>query len=334
MKANIKQVAFEAGVSTATVSRVLSGTGYVSDEVKAKVQEAVAKLNYRPNAVARSLKQDKTHSLGIIVPDISNPFFMSIARGIEDTVREEGYQLLFCSSDEQPEKERELLMLLNEKRADAILIATSGGNEETIARIAASGVSVLLLDREAGSGLAAELDLIAEDNRHGAYLLTRKLLSSGHTRIGVINGNLNVSTGRDRYEGYLTALGEAGFAVDPAYVVNGKFTVQGGTEAAGYFLGLEARPTAVVSFNNQMTFGLLLELNRRGLRLPSDIMIASYGEVEAAMLLKQPELHYIKQLPYEMGVRAGEILLERLRHTGQETAPAQRMVFMPELSTL
>jgi LacI family transcriptional regulator len=311
-KATIKKVAAEAGVSTATVSRALNESGYVSEEIRGRVLGAAAKLNYQPSAIARSLKQDKTYMIGIIVPDISNSYFMGISRGIEDVVGREGFQLMFCSSDENPNKESRLLQLLHEKRVDAIVLATSGGNEETVKGLMNAGVPIVLIDRKLELDEGIKLDLVAEDNTEGAFRLTAKLLEDGHTRLGVVNGPIRVSTGKERYEGVLRAMMEYGLAPEPL-IYNGDFSTEGGSRAVQKFFEAETRPTAIVSLNNRMSLGVLLEIIRSGHHIPDDVAVASFGEVEAGQLLKQPGLYYIDQHPYEMGMKAGEILLRRIR---------------------
>lgn len=319
-KATIKEVAAEAEVSTATVSRVLNESGYVSDEIKERVLEAVAKLNYQPSAIARSLKQDKTYMIGVIVPDISNSYFMGISRGIEDVVGPEGFQLMFCSSDESPDKENRLLQLLQEKRVDAIVLATAGGNDEKVKQLNDSGLPIVLVDRKLESDDAgAGLDLVAEDNEEGACRLTGKLLEDGHVRLGVVNGPARVSTGRERYEGVLKAMREHGLDPKPL-VYNGEFSTEDGVLAVRKFLKSEPKPTAIVSLNNRMSLGVLLEIVRSGLRIPDDMAVASFGEVEAGSLLKNPGLYYIDQHPYDMGIKAGELLLKRIR---KEETPAE-----------
>ncbi|MFC0392846.1 LacI family DNA-binding transcriptional regulator [Paenibacillus mendelii] len=316
-KATIKKVAAEADVSTATVSRVINDSGYVSPEVRERVFHAIAKLNYQPSAIARSLKQDKTFMIGIIVPDISNPYFMGISRGIEDIVGQDGFQLMFCSSDENSDKESRLLQLLYEKRVDAIVLATSGGNGETIHKLANSGQPIVLIDRKLeGQWDARPLDLVAEDNAQGAYLLTKQLLEDGHTRIGVVNGPARASTGRERYDGVRKAMKEHGLDRDPL-LYNGDFSTEGGIRAVGQFLKEKSPPSAIISLNNKMSLGVLLELVNRGLRIPDDVAVASFGEVEAGNLLKHPGLYYIDQNPYDMGKKAGEILLKRIRKEEQ-----------------
>ena len=185
--------------------------------------------------------------IGVIVPDISNPYFMGISRGIEDIVGQDGFQLMFCSSDENPDKESRLLQLLYEKRVDAIVLATSGGNGETIHKLANSGQPIVLIDRKLeGQWDARPLDLVAEDNAQGAYLLTKKLLEDGHTRIGVVNGPARASTGRERYDGVLKAMKEHGLDGDPL-LFNGDFTTEGGIRAVGQFLKEKSPPSAITS---------------------------------------------------------------------------------------
>jgi LacI family transcriptional regulator len=315
-KATIKDVAAAAEVSIATVSRVLNDSGYVSPEVKERVANAIAKLNYQPSAIARSLKQDKTFMMGVVIPDISNPYFMEMSRGIEDVVGQEGFQLTFCSSDENADKEGRLLQLLNEKRIDGLVLATAGGNGKTVQRLAAGGLPIVLVDRKLEmGGVGDTLDLVAEDNTEGAYLLTKRLLEDGHKRLGIVNGPTKVSTGRERFEGVMRALQEMGIA-EPPLVYNGDFSVEDGKRAVTQFLKAPSKPTAVISLNNRMSFGVLLELVRNRLHIPNDMAVASFGEIEAGQLLRQPGLYYIDQRPYDMGRRAGELLLRRL-HEGK-----------------
>ena len=331
-KATIKEVAAAAEVSTATVSRVLNGSGYVSSEIRERVMNAVERLHYQPSAIARSLKQDKTFTIGVIVPDISNPYFMGISRGIEDIVGPEGFQLTFCSSDEKPEKEERLLQLLQEKRVDAIVLATAGGNDGKVKRLADSGLPIVLIDRKLGPDEAGSLDLVAEDNESGAYRLTSKLLAEGHRRIGVVNGPARVSTGRERYEGVLKAMREQGLNVQPL-VYNGDFSTEDGERAVRQFLQADPRPTAIVSLNNRMSLGVLMEIVRSGLRIPEDMAVASFGEVEAGSLLKHPKLYYIDQRPYDMGIKTGEILLRRIRKE-EKPAPPVCEIFSHEVNCI
>ena len=307
----IKEIAQQSGVSIATVSRVLNKSGYVSEEVRKKVLSVSQSLNYLPNAIAISLKKEKTNTIGVLIPDITNSYFMKISKGIEEAIHEHGYTLIFGSGSEDPQKEREVLKVLFEKRVDAIVLATSGGNEDIIKNITGNGIPVVLIDRKLNEE-SKNLDWIVEDNIDSAYELTKHLIDLGHTRIGVINGSLKVSTGRERYNGYKKAIEEKGINEDPALIFFGGFVESDGERAINQFLQLSSKPTAVISFNNTMTFGAILQLMKNGYRVPKDIMVASHGEVEAAKLLEPPGIIYTNQVPYNMGKRAGEILIDRL----------------------
>ncbi|KKI90009.1 LacI family transcriptional regulator [Bacillus sp. SA1-12] len=324
----IKDVARESGVSTATVSRVLSNKGYASDEIRERVLSVVKKLNYQPNAVARSLKNERTNTIGVIIPDISNSYFMTISKGIEDTLHQSGYNLIFCSGDENPKKEKEMLKVLLEKRVDAIVLATSGENEEMVTKIINSGLPVILVDRKINDQNHG-LDLVVEDNIEAAFELTKTLILQGHERIGIVNGCLNVSTGLERYMGYKKAIAEFGIQENPELIFKGSFTQNDGIKAVDYFLNFTEKPTAILSFNNSMTFGVILQLTRRGIRIPKDVTVASYGEIEAAQLLKSPRIISVNQTPYEMGLKVGEILLTRL--TNNVNGPIYEK-FKPTLS--
>ncbi|MFT4414826.1 LacI family DNA-binding transcriptional regulator [Fredinandcohnia humi] len=311
--ATIKDIARETGVSIATVSRVLSNSGYASQEVKEKVLSVAKQLNYQPNAVARSLKIHRTNTIGVIIPDISNSYFMKISKGIEDSIRESGYNLLFVSSDENANKEKEMLQVLFEKRVDAVVLATADESGKMVKTIKSAGIPIILIDRKL-KGTTLDLDLVEEDNICAAYQLTNHLIQQGHTKIGVINGSFKVSTGIERFMGFQKAIKEYGIEENQDLCYNGNFTEEDGIEAVKHFLSLEEKPTAIVSFNNTMTFGAILQLKKSGLKIPEDVVIASYGEVEAAQFLTSPGIISIHQLPYEMGIRTGQIILDRLVH--------------------
>lgn len=311
MNSTIKDIARESGVSIATVSRALRNRGYASREVKERVLAAAKKLNYQPNAVARSLKNHRTNTIGVIIPDISNPYFMKISKGIEDTIHDSGYNLIFVSGDEKRNKEREMLQVLLEKRVDALVLATSGENEEMINKIKKSGVPIILIDRKIKDP-SIEHDLVEEDNICAAYQLTLYLIQQGHTKIGVVNGSFKVSTGIERYMGYKRAIKEHGIEENPELIFNGNFSEDDGAKAIDHFFSLAEKPTAIISFNNTMTVGAILQIKRTGYSIPDDIVVASYGEVEASELLSSLGIVSIHQSPYEMGVRTGQIILDRL----------------------
>jgi len=327
---NIKQVAREAGVSTATVSRVLNGTGYASEEARKRVMEAIERLNYRPSAIARSLKQDKTYTIGILVPDISNPYFMQISKGIEDVVHGEGYHLIFASTDEHPDKEAHLLNLFSEQRADVVVLAASFATERQLAQMVKSGIHVILVDRRLPD-VSLELDMFLEDNAAASEQLTECLIRDGHERIAVIHGGTRISTSKERLDGYRRAMAARGLPVDERLLFDGRFSEEGGKRAVLEWMNLKERPTAILALNNAMAFGALLQLVESGVSIPDDMAVASFGEVEAARLLKGSNLWHMRQKPYQMGEEIGKRILAVQRDAALLKTNIRRL-FMPEIA--
>lgn len=326
----MKDVAKEANVSIATVSRVINNKGKVDPILKKNVNDAILKLNYQVNVIAKNLKEDRTKTIGVIIPDISNPHFMTISKGIEDITYQHGYQLIFGSSNENPQKENQLLNLFYGKRVESIVLATTGQNEETIQKIQELGTPILMVDRRVEIP-GINLNTVEEDNIHGAYLLTKKLLEMGHTRIGVVNGAMSVSTGRDRFKGYQLAIKEAGIEEDSMLVYDGDFTKESGQRAVEYFYSTKA-PSAIISFNNLMSIGVLKELFKRSIEVPKQMIVASYDVVEPEELVSQVyKILHIRSVPYAMGVKVGKILIEILSNGYQ--GKTYHEIFRSELDT-
>lgn len=312
-KVNIKQVAETAGVSTATVSRVLNSSGYASDELRSKVMDTVKALNYRPSAIARSLKQDKTYTIGVIIPDISNPYFMQLAKGLEDVVYPNGYHLIFSSSDGIESKEKHLLKMMYEKRTDIIILAVTGKPIEILQEIVASGTPIITADRYLIDDQKKKdlyIKTFIEDNCAIAKEVTELLIRQGHKRIGIVHGGNQVSTSKDRLEGIRRAFVEHQLKSSLDMLYDGGFTEQGGVEAADYFMKLDQPPTAIFALNNQMATGVLLKLRELGIMLPRQVKLASYGEIEAARLLPSLKVLYVQQNPYRMGQLIGRYIIE------------------------
>lgn len=314
-KMTIKDIAREAGVSTATISRVMNNSGYVSPDVKVHVQEVIRKFNYQPNAIARSLKQEKSRSIGIVLPDMANPYFMKIARTIQHRCFQEGYHLLFMDTEESPEKESETLDFLLEKRIEALILASTGANCEQIQGIHDSGIHVILLDRRFSN---LEFDSVTEDNIHAAKSAIAYLLENKHVRIGLVSGPSSISTAQDRKKGALDGLQEEGINIESELMFEGDYTRESGIAAIRHFYQLETPPTAIFSANNEMTFGIYLGLQELGVPL-DELEIVSFGDLEFASLF-QNRLSVIQQRPQEIGEMIGNILIRRLNgdHEGVE----------------
>jgi len=308
--ATIKDVARLAGVSVATVSHVINGTRPVAPETAAKVWKAIKELDYHPNAVARSLRTRTTHAIGVVVSDITNPFFATLVRGAEDAAIEAGYSIIVCNSDETLEKEETYVQLLCRRRVDGMLIApVREGASPAIRELAQRKVPFVFVDRKA-KGIGA--DAVLSDNEGGAYLATKHLIERGHRRIGVVLGIPGATTTEERFAGYRKALEEAGISFSDRYVVWGGYRVEGGRKAVSKLLSLPNPPTAIFSTNNLMTVGVLQECFNRKVKIPERLAVIGFDDLEWAEM-HNPPLTAVAQRPYEIGVQATKRLLERLK---------------------
>lgn len=312
-KLTVKDVAKEAGVSTATVSRVLNNSGYVSEQVRGQVLAVVKKLNYQPNSIARSLKQEKTRSIGMIVPDMTNSYFMTIARQLQRKCMEIDYHLLIIDSEEDPRKELNAMQVLMEKRVEAIVLAGTGSNQEAIRAMISNGIYILLIDRRI-DGITA--DVVAENNRVAAQEATRLLLLHGHRNIGIIKGPQTIHTAVERYEGVEEAMAQAGLQVQPDYVYEGDYSRESGVKAAHYLLNLPEPPTAIFSSNNEMSYGFYLGMHELGMDL-QDIEVVSFGDLDLSPLFHN-RLSVVQQNPVEIGEKAGDCIIDRLARNTRE----------------
>lgn len=316
--ATIKDVAEKAGVSTATVSRVLNDNYPVSKEAYDKVQKAIKETGYRINTLAKSLKMNKTFMIGLVVPDISNPYFMDIARGVEEVVSRYGYTLTFCSTDEDAKKEIKLLKALNDKRVDYVILASSQKDSSPLLKLMDQGLKIIMVDTILP---CLDVDFVVEDNHRASYQLMDYALSLGHKRVGIVNGIMAISTARDRYEGFKEALKDHGLKDNEAYSVYGGYYRDIAYRNVKTMLeeNAEEPPTLLYATNNQMTEGAMIAIKEMGLSVPKDISIVSFGDITLAELV-EPRLTIIEQDSKAIGIKAGEILMERLETSKEQKA--------------
>ena len=325
----IKSVAEDAGVSTATVSRVINESGYVSAEARARVLQSINKLKYYPNSIARSLKYESTLSIGLVLSDISNSFFCVVLRSLEDTIMEQGFNLIACSTDSQKDREYSRIQLLLSKKVDGIVINTSGFNDEFISSISRD-IPVVLCCRNIESQSFIG-DFVDSDNREGSYMLTRHLIEQGHRRIAIINGQSNVSSASERAQGYFDAMASIGAAVTPdhPYYFEGNFN-DGDSGYAGTrtLLGLDVPPTAIIAMNNELCVGALRYCRENGVDIPGQLSICSYGPPHNSDLLYvQPT--YVTMDPQVIGRRIGLSLMERI--ASKNAIPNREIRYSPAL---
>ncbi|MBB6547238.1 LacI family DNA-binding transcriptional regulator [Nonomuraea rubra] len=297
----IYDVARAAGVSAATVSRVLNGQRTVDPDMVARVLTAVRELGYRPNAVARNLRRSRTTLWAVIISDIGNPFFTSMVRGIEDVAQQAGYSVVLCNSDEDPDKEETYVAAaLSEQMAGVII--SSSGSVKAARSLLDSPVPVVAVDRELPRG---EVDTVVVDNEAGARTATEHLLAAGYRRIACITGPEGVSTADHRLAGYTAAL-----PAEPL-VIRTDFREQGGYDAMAALLSAAERPDAVFVANNLMTVGALRCLADRGVDVPGEMGLVGFDEIPWADLVR-PSLTTVAQPTYELGRMAARLLVDRI----------------------
>lgn len=303
----IKDVAKAAGVSPATASRALAGYGYVKESTRQRVQSAAEQLGYRPNAVARSMVKGSTQTIGLVISDISNPFFPEVVRGIEDETNRRGSNIVLCNSDEDSEKERHYIDVLVSKQVDGLIITSTSENASHLSDLSRH-VPIVLLDRSIPK---AQFDAVVVNNAEGALDAVSHLINLGHTRIGLVSGPKRVTTMAERVAGYKKALQQHNLPVNPQLMFHGDLKESGGYQGLRHLMQLPEPPTAILSTNNRTTTGVLMAARELGLVIPRDFSIIGFDDMPWMSLL-QPPLSVVKQPTYELGVRAAELLFERM----------------------
>ena len=305
----IKEVAVEAGVSIATVSRVLAGFNSVEDSLRERVSRAVVKLDYHPNHLARGLRLGHRKVIGVIIPDLQNPFFTGVVHGIESALYSAGYTLQLGHSDGLAEREREQLNLLRGESVAGLILMPGDCSGAAHESIRSWDIPVVAIDR-APVGLV--VDLVCSDNRQGMTQAVNHLLSLGHKEIALLNGPEGINVTRERLEGYQDTLRNAGIHFPKSFIIHSDFRQKGGYEAMSQFLSMPKPPRAVVVANNLMTLGALQAIHERGVRIPEDLALVCFDDMPWATSLRPP-LTAVAQLVEELGRIGGQVLLERLK---------------------
>jgi len=310
----ISDVASLAGVSAMTVSRVVNHSGYVSATTRARVDRAIAELGYVPNALARQLRSKRTKTLALVVSDISNPFFTTIARGVEDVAVRHGFSVMYCNTDESEAEEAHYLLMLVERQVDGVLLVPARSSGTSLRLLQAHRIPAVVLDRRVA---ARHVDSVRCDSEAGAHALTRHLIELGHRRIAVLTGRRAISTSVDRVAGCRRALEEAGLTLPDELVHYGGFNFGKLNQADGHRMALDVlaaatgRPTAIFAANNFIAFGAIRALHEAGLRVPEDMSVVAFDDLPAEWL-SDPLLTVAAQPAYEIGRRAAAMLLERI----------------------
>ncbi len=305
---NIRDVAKRAGVSAITVSRAMNNSGAVNSDTRARINKAIAELHYVPNTLARSFRSKQTCLLALVLPDITNPFWTTIARGVDDAASRNGFHVILCNTDESPEKEANHLSVLLQRRVDGIILAPTTDDKNKILQLKQHSMLCVLIDRRVDG---SKCDTIVSNGREGSMKMTQHLLELGHRRIAIVAGPAEIATGQERVEGYRSALAQSGIPINEDYIVRGSYNEASGYQLVKLLLELNPRPTAIFAGNNFMAVGALHALREAGLRIPEDVALAGFDDIPQGSLIS-PALTVVSQPAYEMGVSAAESLIARL----------------------
>lgn len=312
MKITIKEIAKEAGVSTATVSMILNHKDKsITNETRMRVLEVVKKYNYVPNAMAGSLVTQKTHIAGLILPDITNPFFPGIARGAEDKANESGYSIIFCNTDDKLDVEEKYIETLTKKMADGIIIAHSSNSVKMSEILERCKVPIILIDRDFYSQNIRGKVLV--NNLEGAYKGVCHLIKKGYKNIAYLSGSLKTRTAKDRLDGYKAALTDSNITFDESLVKFGEYKIDWGRSGVRELLFENKHFDAIFCGNDLIAIGAMKELKEKGFNIPMDIGVMGFDDIYLAGLV-EPALTTIRQPNYNMGYKAMELLLENINN--------------------
>jgi LacI family transcriptional regulator len=325
----IKDIAARAGVSISTVSRVINQTARVDPATELRVHEAIAVLGYRPNLLARSFRRRITQTIGLLVPDNSNPYFAEMARVIEDAGFDEGYSVILCNSDLSQGKQAGYIDVLLAKRVDGIIMISTGliPGEDTdldLVRIRQAGVPCVVIDRDLGD---VPIDQILVDNHEGGYCAGRYLIDEGHRDLACVVGPNDLTPSAGRIAGFRRALAEAGIALPPEALVRGNGRYDGGASAVDELRRREVRFSAIFAFNDQMAIGVIGALRRAGISVPGDVSVIGFDNIPHGAAV-YPAVTTIAQPIAEMGKTGLRMLLDRIR---EPSAPPRRVVLSTRL---
>jgi len=322
----IKDVATEAGVSVATVSRVINNEKYVSEDMREHVLKVISEMNYQPDAVARGLRTKSTHIISLVIPDICNPYFPEVSRGVQSVADLHKYIVVLCNTDRSLKRELEFYEKLSMQKVEGIIINPSSSKKEEIDLLHDLEIPVVLISSQRA---LEDFDIVMVDNKQGAALAVNHLIELGHRRIGLVGGVREVSSARQRREGFIKALKKAGLTVYQELLTEGTFDHEGGYQCMKSILSLKERPSAVFAANDIMAIGGISAIYESGLRIPEDISLIGFDDISFAKMT-YPKLTTISQPMYETGKVATELLFQRIDNLS-ESLPPQKVVLSHNL---
>jgi LacI family transcriptional regulator, galactose operon repressor len=322
----MKQIAERAQVSLGTVSHVVNGTAPVREKLRQRVLEAIASLGYQPSQLARGLRRNSTNMLGMVIPDITNPFFPGVVRGVEDVAFHASFRVVLCNTDNDPAKEKIYVDQLRSYRPAGLLVIPAA--EKTLSaelgHSTPTGFPVVYLDRRPADWKG---DAVMVANENGAFLATEHLIKMGHTRLATLSGPTNLTNAFERLAGFRKALAKHRLEIAPEYIQQTSFDRDSGYRSGLRLLNMLPRPTAIFAANDLVALGALLAVRELRLNCPKDVSIIGFDDLEIGMFT-DPALSSVHQSGYQMGAAAARILLERIKG---KKGRAQQIVLPTEL---
>lgn len=309
MRCTISDIARIAKVSKATVSRVINnkseGVGF---ETAQRIRDIIDELGYRPNSLARSIVNSKAKMLGLVIPDITNPFFPNLVRGIEDYANSNGYTVFLCNTDNDPDKEEQYLLSLIDKRVDGIILASTSSQSSTLEQLNKYNIPFVLVDRP----LTNDIDLgVYANNYKGVYAAVEHLIKCGHTSIAFLGGTKKVITTNERFEGFRDALRDANITLDKSLIKFGDYSIASGITMMEKLIDEKAKFTAVMAGNDLIAIGAVKALRLQGIRIPEDCEIIGFDGIELTEIF-DPSISTVVQPIYEIAIESAKLLIGKI----------------------
>ncbi|MFD3157605.1 LacI family DNA-binding transcriptional regulator [Haloimpatiens sp. FM7330] len=329
MAVTIYDIAKKADVSRSTVSRVLNDSGYVKEETREKIIKVMKELNYTPSAIARSLSTNKTNTIGVVIPEISNPFFGKITKGISEVADKNNYNIILCDTNESVEKELKALKVLKEQRIQGIIItptvAENEFNSEYLNALENLGIPIVLLD---GHIKYSDFNGVFVDHIKGACDATQALLDEGHRKIAIITGRMESRPAKERLNGYKKALAINNIPVDEKYIFYGDYTHEKAYEITKQIMSMEDRPTAIFVSSNIMILGCIRAFYEENIRIPEDMAIIGFDEVDTLNIIGM-NISFVSGPTTELGRTSMKMLIQNLKD--KDHKDIRRINLLPKL---
>ncbi|MCU6709631.1 LacI family transcriptional regulator [Paenibacillus sp. J5C_2022] len=326
MSVQLKDIAKHLNISISTVSRVINGTGRVSAETRERILKAIKEFGYQPNEIARSLKRKSAHTLGVIVPDLSNSFYGNVMKGVEKVASENEHTVIVCNSGEDIGKEEEYVQLLLQKQVTGLVIATVGANMELFDQYKNSGIPIVFIDNM--PQMKENFDVVTIDNAKASYDLTEHLIRQGHEKLAIITGPQNQSTAEERLQGFRSCMEQNGRLVREHWIGVGEFKRESGYSIMKSWLEQDEIPTAVFAANDFLLYGAIKAIIEKGLKIPQDIACVCFDANDETGLLR-PQITSIIQPAEKIGSIAADIIMRREKN--KDLKMFQKVVLEPTL---